>query len=248
MASFRRKLFSAFGLSLMCHGGLLMLLLVLASTQAERVDTRVPPVSTGFVFLQESRPAGGGGGRFTEAAPAKLQIPKPVPEMTLVVPPKATPVEPPPPSLDAPLYTGSVTALLGGGTNSIAAPGPAGRGPGRGLGDGDGPGLDKGKGGGRGEDTKGSGNLTPPSPIRTVRPEYTSQALQARLQGSVTLEVEVLANGTVGAVKVLKSLDTRYGLDGQAIRCARQWVFRPGTINGKPVDSLVQIILEFGLR
>ena len=81
-----------------------------------------------------------------------------------------------------------------------------------------------------------------------MKPDYTSQALQARLQGSVTLEVEVLANGTVGTVKVLKSLDTRYGLDGQAIRCARQWVFRPGTINGKPVDSLVQIILEFSLR
>jgi protein TonB len=248
MASLRNKLFSAFGISLMCHAGLLMLLLVLAGTQAERVDTRVPPVATGFVFLQESGPGGGGGGRFAEAAPAKLQIPKPVARMPLAVPSTVMPVEPPPPSLDAPVYTGSVTALLGGGTNPMAAPGPAGRGPGRGIGDGDGPGLDKGKGGGLGGDTKGPGVLTPPSPLRSVRPEYTTQALQAKLQGSVTMEVEVLANGTVGTVKVLKSLDTRYGLDGEAIRAARQWVFRPATVNGKAVDSTVQIILEFNLR
>src|SRR5262245_4371116 len=248
MAALRRKLFSALGISLTVHALLVIVLLVLAGTQGQHVDSMVPPVATGFVFLQEAGPGGGGGGRFADAAPAKLEIPKPVPQMALAVPSTLTPVEPPPPSLDAPVMTGSVTALLGGGTNPMAPIGPAGRGPGRGLGDGDAPGLDKGKGGGLGGDTKGPGVLTPPSPIRTVRPEYTSQALQAKIRGAVTLEVEVLANGTVGTIKVLKSLDTRYGLDGQAIRCAQQWLFRPGTIDGKPVDSLVQLILEFNLR
>ena len=248
MAEPRRPLYSALGISVTCHAAFLLVILFLASFPPEQVDTRTPPIPTELVFLQESGPGGGGGGTPVPAAPAKTEIPPPQPPVTLSVTPPP-PVDPPPPSLDAPVQTTNATVLMGGGSNPMAAPGPGGNGPGRGIGDGNGPGLLDGKDGSTGGGPKQPGTLTTqPYPIRSVKPDYTSQALQARLQGSVTLEVEVLANGTVGAVKILKSLDTRYGLDGQAIRCAKQWVFRPGTINGKPVDSLVQIILEFGLR
>jgi protein TonB len=248
MAEPRRPLYSALGISVTCHAVFLLVILFLASFPPEQVDTRTPPIPTELVFLQESGPGGGGGGTSVPAAPAKIEIPPPQPAVTLTATPPPV-ADPPPPSLDAPVQTNNATVLMGGGSNPMAATGPGGNGPGRGLGDGNGPGLLDGKDGGTGGGPKQPGALTTqPYPIRSVKPDYTSQALQARLQGSVTLEVEVLANGTVGAVKVLKSLDTRYGLDGQAIRCAKQWVFRPGTINGKPVDSLVQIILEFGLR
>ena len=248
MAEPRRPLYSALGISVTCHAAFLLLILFLASFPPAQVDTRTPPLPTKLVFLQESGPGGGGGGTPVPAAPTRIEIPPPRPAVTLSVPPPPT-ADPPPPSLDAPVQTTNAIALMGGGSNPMAAPGPGGTGPGRGLGDGKGPGLLDGDNGGAGGGPRQPGTLTTqPYPIRSVKPDYTSQALQARLQGSVTLEVEVLANGTVGTVKVLKSLDTRYGLDGQAIRCARQWVFRPGTINGKPVDSLVQIILEFSLR
>ena len=248
MAEPRRPLYSALGISVTCHAAFLLIILFLASFPPSQVDTRTPPVPTELVFLQESGPGGGGGGTPAPAAPSKIEIPPPQPPATLSVTPPLS-ADPPPPSLDAPVQTTNATVLMGGGSNPMAAPGPGGNGPGRGLGDGNGPGLKDGDKGGQGGGPRQPGSLTTqPSPIVSVKPEYTSQALQARLQGSVTLEVEVLANGTVGAVKVLKSLDTRYGLDGQAIRCAKQWVFRPGTINGKAVDSLVQIILEFSLR
>jgi protein TonB len=95
---------------------------------------------------------------------------------------------------------------------------------------------------------KGTGAVTAPVPVRQVKPAYTPAALAAKVMGSVTLEVEVLANGTVGNVKVLKSLDRSYGLDQEAIRAARQWLFIPGTSGGKPVDVIVQLILDFNLR
>jgi outer membrane biosynthesis protein TonB len=38
------------------------------------------------------------------------------------------------------------------------------------------------------------------------------------------------------------SLDERFGLDNEAVKAARQWVFKPGTKDGKPVA--VRIILE----
>ena len=82
--------------------------------------------------------------------------------------------------------------------------------------------------------------------LRHVRPEYTNDALRARIQGSVVLEALVLANGTVGRVTVTKSL--RPDLDQQAILAARQWLFQPGRQNGNPVDTIVTLILEFRLH
>ena len=61
------------------------------------------------------------------------------------------------------------------------------------------------------------------------------------------LEVVVLADGLVGDMKVVRSLDPG-GLDQQAIVAVRQWQFRPGRHAGLPVDVLVQIIIDFTLR
>jgi protein TonB len=129
-----------------------------------------------------------------------------------------------------------------------APPGPGGGGRGTGIGPGDGPGVNEGNRGGTGGGDKNGGVVTSPVPIREVKPIYTPGAMASKIQGSVTLEVEVLANGTVGNVKVLRSLDRTNGLDQEAIRAARQWLFIPGKSGGRPVDVIVQLILEFNLR
>jgi TonB family protein len=55
-------------------------------------------------------------------------------------------------------------------------------------------------------------------------------------------------DGTVGDVRVTKSLDTIFGLDEEAIRAAKQWQFLPGKRFGQPVAVLVGIELSFTLR
>lgn len=247
MAAARRPVFSAFGISVTFHAALLVVLILLASAGSEQIDSKSPPVRTELVFLQHAGPGGGGGGSPTPAPPAKIEVPPPHPTAVALVPPDVVAPAPPPPSLDAPVEA-NAAALLGNGVNPFAAPAPGGGGRGKGLGPGDGNGLDAGNDRGTGGGDPRPGGFTQPFPIREVKPEYTGPALQAKVQGSVTLEVEVLANGTVGYVKVLKSLDRSYGLDAQAIRAARQWVFRPATAGGKPVDSVVQLILDFHLR
>lgn len=97
---------------------------------------------------------------------------------------------------------------------------------------------------GKGAYVPGPG-LSDPVVIREVRPNYTSAGLKARIQGQVTLEAIVLINGTVGDIRVTKSLDTQFGLDDEAVIAAKKWLFRPGYKDGKPVDVLVTIILEF---
>jgi TonB family protein len=62
------------------------------------------------------------------------------------------------------------------------------------------------------------------------------------------LECIVLADGTVGNVEVLRSLDPTFGLDQEAIKAAKQWRFDPGTRFGEPVAVLVTIELTFTLR
>jgi TonB family protein len=54
-------------------------------------------------------------------------------------------------------------------------------------------------------------------------------------------------NGTVGDVTVLRSLDTRFGLDPQAVSAAKQWLFNPGMKDGMPVAVRVTIEMSFTL-
>ena len=89
-----------------------------------------------------------------------------------------------------------------------------------------------------------------PVVVRSVQPKYTREAMNARLSGSVELEAVVLADGTVGEVKVVKSLDAVAGLDSEAVAAAKLWLFRPGTLasTGQAVPVLVTLQFEFRLE
>jgi protein TonB len=125
----------------------------------------------------------------------------------------------------------------------------SGTGDGPGDGPGKGSGLGPGKDGGVGDRAFQPGNdVTRPILVREVKPAYTSEAMRARLQGSVFLQCVVKPDGSVGDVKILHSLDPTFGLDLEAITAARQWRFQPGTRRGSPVPVVVTIQLEFSLR
>ncbi len=90
----------------------------------------------------------------------------------------------------------------------------------------------------------GSG-VSDPVLVKQVSPRYTPEAMRARVQGVVELEAVVMPDGRVGDVRIARSLDTRYGLDEQAIAAARQWLFKPGRLADRPVPVLVTLIVEF---
>jgi len=72
--------------------------------------------------------------------------------------------------------------------------------------------------------------------------------MRAKIQGSVTLEIVVRPDGSVGDVRVIRSLDSSFGLDRQAIIAAKKWRFAPGTRNGEPTPVVMTIDLTFVLR
>ena len=90
--------------------------------------------------------------------------------------------------------------------------------------------------------------VTVPRLLKEVKPQYTAEARAAGIQGTVGLEVIVLKDGTVGDVKVTQSLDTVHGLDEQAVNAIKQWVFDPGTKDGKPVPVRVNAEVTFTLK
>jgi len=87
-----------------------------------------------------------------------------------------------------------------------------------------------------------------PVVLTEVKPEYTREAMQQLIQGTVWLSCVVGEEGVITDVAVTKSLDKEFGLDQAAIDAARQWTFRPGRKDGKPVAVRVTIELTFTLK
>ncbi|MGB7217221.1 MAG: energy transducer TonB [Vicinamibacterales bacterium] len=85
-----------------------------------------------------------------------------------------------------------------------------------------------------------------PRIVRTVKPQYTAAAIRAKLEGTVALECVVKKDGTVGNVRVVRSLDA--DLDEEAIKAVKQWRFTPGTFRDDPVAVLATCQVEFKLR
>jgi protein TonB len=89
--------------------------------------------------------------------------------------------------------------------------------------------------------------VTLPTPIREVKAGYTAAAMDARIEGTVVTEAVVLTDGKVGEVTVTQSVDKGYGLD-TAVEAIKQWLFKPGTKDGKPVAMRVSIEMTFTLK
>jgi protein TonB len=101
---------------------------------------------------------------------------------------------------------------------------------------------------GKGAYQENNPDLVNPVVTRAVEPKYTSDAMRAKIQGEVKVEVVVKIDGTVGDARVTQSLDAQLGLDEEALKAARQWTFKPGTLKGKPVPVLVHLTLTFRLH
>ena len=112
-----------------------------------------------------------------------------------------------------------------------------------------GSGLGTGSSRGSGNDAFGPGNgVTMPTILSEVKPSYTAEAMRAKVQGAVLVEAIVREDGSVGQVRIVRSLDRMFGLDEEALRAVKNWRFRPGKYQGRNVAVRVEIELMFTLR
>ncbi len=119
-----------------------------------------------------------------------------------------------------------------------------GLGRGGGVGGGTGGGAGSGDGGGIAY-SPGKGGVTYPTVIHQEEPEFSEEARKAHLQAEVIVAIEVDPTGHVIHPRIVKSAGL--GLDEKAIEAAVKWLFRPGTLNGKPVTTRATISMKFYL-
>jgi TonB family protein len=261
------------GASMLAHAAVaaFLIFIVMRPPGAQSPASPTPQPNYELVYLQLKGPGGGGGGggNNTPTPPRKAELPgkekltvpvsKP-PELKPVEKPKETP--PPAQEVTAPVQQitsgidkiagvlPSMTTVpdpssLGMGTGQTGAGGGNGNGIGPGNGNGIGPGSIAGTGGGVYDVGNG---VTQPTLIREVKPQYTADAMRAKVQGEVELEAVVNPDGSVDRIRVTRSLDRTFGLDQKAIEAVRQWRFVPGTLKGQPVPVRVSVVLDFTLR
>jgi len=245
------KMGRAFSASLIAHG-IVALLIIIAVTSKAAVDLLTKnDDKVDVVFLQQPGPGGGGGGSPQPAPPKKMEIPKheaPAPVPVTPIPEIPPPPPPPVPTLTAPIQT-TADVLQATGVSSVSLAKYGGGGRGTGVGSGTGSGVGPGTGGGFGGGAYQPGNgVINPDLLIQKEPQYTSEAMRAKIQGDVELEAVVMPNGLVGDIRVVKSLDDKFGLDQEAIKAAKQWVFKPGTRFGEKVPVIVTLILTFRLH
>jgi TonB family protein len=256
--------------------GIFILMVVYKPTEEPRKDNVVfvgnPVYFAGEGNGREGGGGGGGGkqeklppsgGRMPETLPVQLAAPDPVEPAPLVpsnddfarVPSVQMPIEIP---QDQSLPIGDISAPPGGPASSgPGSGGGIGTGTGTGIGSGSGPGVGPGSGGGMGGGSGGGigsgvgpyvvgGGVKPPTVIFQPLPLYTEDARKARIEGLVLIQAIIRKDGSVDSFRILRGLG--YGLDESAINTiATKWRFKPGTMNGAPVDVQANIEVSFRL-
>ena len=87
--------------------------------------------------------------------------------------------------------------------------------------------------------------VTPPRILTRADPEYTEEAKDAKISGSVLLSMVIGTDGLAHDINVVRGIDS--GLDLNAVAAIQKWQFEPGTKDGEPVAVRAQIEVNFRL-
>ena len=90
-----------------------------------------------------------------------------------------------------------------------------------------------------------SGDIVPPTKVKTVNPVYPAGAVSGKVQGQVWIEATIGPDGKVQAAKVLRSIPQ---LDQAALDAVRQWEFTPTLLNGVAVPVIMTVTVSFSLK
>lgn len=87
--------------------------------------------------------------------------------------------------------------------------------------------------------------VKPPAVLTHTNPQYPDLARKEKVSGLVVLEVVIDHTGVLKDIKVIQPLPD--GLSEAAVEAVKHWTFAPGTLNGKPVDVIFNLTVNFKL-
>ncbi|MCW5964256.1 MAG: M56 family metallopeptidase [Bryobacterales bacterium] len=91
-----------------------------------------------------------------------------------------------------------------------------------------------------------SGSVQARKLIKKVNPRYPAEAKAEGVKGLVRIKVRINKEGAVAETEVEQSPDAR--LSTAAVNAVKQWVYEPTLLNGKPVEVLATIDVNFSLK
>jgi protein TonB len=90
---------------------------------------------------------------------------------------------------------------------------------------------------------KVGGDVSAPVLIHSVEPQPTDKAREANVAGTVQVTIWVDVNGNPSHVHVTRGL--YMGLDEKAVEAVRQYKYKPGMKDGKPVMVELNVEVKF---
>jgi TonB family protein len=87
--------------------------------------------------------------------------------------------------------------------------------------------------------------ITPPKRTSSVEPVYPESSRIARVSGIVIIQCIISPSGCLHSLKILKPLTAE--LNTAALIAVSQWHFSPGMLDGKPVDVIYNLTVNFKL-
>jgi len=91
-----------------------------------------------------------------------------------------------------------------------------------------------------------AGKVKAPTLVKRVEPRYPASARALHESGAIVVESLIDTNGVIRDARVLRATDAPV-LAHCALEALRQWRFHPGTQDGKPVDVIFNMTINFKL-
>jgi protein TonB len=88
------------------------------------------------------------------------------------------------------------------------------------------------------------GDVKAPRPLHTPAPEYPFLARQARVSGTVRLEAVITTDGGIRSIRLIQGHPL---LTAAAIAAVKGWRYTPPTLNGEPIEVIMQVDVNFAL-
>ena len=92
----------------------------------------------------------------------------------------------------------------------------------------------------------GENGVQAPRLLEKIEPQYTEEASEAELQGTIVMSVEVHPDGRAYNLRLERGLGM--GLDENAMEAVKQWKFQPAVKDGEPVAVSAKIEVNFKLK
>ena len=90
------------------------------------------------------------------------------------------------------------------------------------------------------------GDVKAPVIVQRVDPVYPEVARRARISGVVHLRCIIDKEGRIRDAAVVRS--TFGGLDQAALDAVQRWRFVPGSLHGRPVDTIFELTISFTMK